>query len=172
MTAVWLGNDDYTRMNESYGGNVPARTWARFMKAALQGVPKHDFVYPSTEVRKLAYCGSPHRFEYFLEGTEPFASCAAAGYSGRPAAAAVDAPPVGAEPVTAAAPDQSRLKVVAASHAASVSRAAKPATASGGGRADPVVPAKEIVPVGQADAPLVDTAPAAPSAAPADTAPP
>ena len=35
VTAVWLGNDNYTPMNESYGGNIPARIWARFMKAAL-----------------------------------------------------------------------------------------------------------------------------------------
>ncbi len=102
VAAVWLGNDDYSRMNESYGGNIPARTWARFMRAALKNVPKHDFVFPATEVRKLAYCGEPRRFEYFLEGTEPAATCASAGYSGRPAAAAIDQPPVGAEPVVAA----------------------------------------------------------------------
>ena len=35
VAAVWIGNDDYTRMNESYGGNIPARIWARFMKRAL-----------------------------------------------------------------------------------------------------------------------------------------
>jgi len=172
VTAVWLGNDDYTRMNESYGGNVPARTWARFMKAALQGVPKHDFIYPSTEVRKLAYCGTPHRFEYFLEGTEPFTSCASAGYNGRPAAAAVDAPPVGAEPVTAAAPDANppRSNVVAASRAGSASRAGAVKAAAGGTGAE--APAKTVGSPGQNDAPLVDTAPAAPSAAPADTATP
>ena len=33
VAAVWIGNDDYTPMNESYGGNIPARIWARFMKA-------------------------------------------------------------------------------------------------------------------------------------------
>jgi penicillin-binding protein 1A len=82
VTAVWLGNDDYRRMNESYGGNIPARTWARFMKAALAKTPKHDFPFPATEVKKLAYCGEPRRFEYFLAGTEPHASCASAGYAG------------------------------------------------------------------------------------------
>ena len=46
VTAVWLGNDDYRQMTESFGGNVPARTWARFMKAALAKTPKHDFAYP------------------------------------------------------------------------------------------------------------------------------
>ena len=102
VTAVWLGNDDYSRMNESYGGNVPARTWARFMRAALAHVPKHEFVFPSTEVRKIAYCGEPKKFEYFLEGTEP-RGCASATYY-RPNTAMDGTPPVAAEPVAAAAP--------------------------------------------------------------------
>ena len=84
VTAVWLGNDNYARMNESYGGNIPARVWARFMKAALAKTPRHEFAYPSTEVRKLAYCGQPRKYEYFLEGTQPHASCASAGYAGPP----------------------------------------------------------------------------------------
>jgi membrane peptidoglycan carboxypeptidase len=33
-------------MYESYGGNVPARIWASFMKGALKGVKPEDF--PST----------------------------------------------------------------------------------------------------------------------------
>jgi membrane carboxypeptidase/penicillin-binding protein len=70
-------------MNESFGGNIPARTWARFMKAALASTPKHDFVYPQSEVRKVAYCGTPHKFEYFLDGTQPLGGCAYAGYAGR-----------------------------------------------------------------------------------------
>ena len=82
VTAVWLGNDDYRRMNESYGGNIPARTWARFMKAALAGVPKHDFAYPAAEVQKIAYCGDPHKFEYYLPGTAP-GGCAAGSYFSR-----------------------------------------------------------------------------------------
>ncbi|HKU81515.1 MAG TPA: PBP1A family penicillin-binding protein [Candidatus Tumulicola sp.] len=74
VTAVWLGNDDYSRMYESYGGNVPARIWARFMKAALQGVPKHDFAFPSDEVAKMPSCGGGG-FEYYLKGTEPVSPC-------------------------------------------------------------------------------------------------
>ncbi|MBV8602284.1 MAG: penicillin-binding protein, partial [Candidatus Eremiobacteraeota bacterium] len=73
VAAVWLGNDDYTQMNESYGGNIPARIWARFMKTALKGVPAHDFAMPNGEVRKVRLC-STGRIEYFLAGTEP-ASC-------------------------------------------------------------------------------------------------
>jgi membrane peptidoglycan carboxypeptidase len=82
VTAVWLGNDDYRRMNESYGGNIPARTWARFMKAALANTPKRDFPYPSAELQKIAYCGNPGRYEYYLPGTAP-GGCAAGTYFSR-----------------------------------------------------------------------------------------
>jgi penicillin-binding protein 1A len=68
LTAVWLGNDDYSRMVESYGGNVPARTWARFMKAALAKTPKHDFTIPEDEV---TMCGH----EFYLNGTQPSTGC-------------------------------------------------------------------------------------------------
>jgi hypothetical protein len=54
------------------------------MKAALSGTPPHEFPFPSSEVRKLAYCGQPRKFEYFLEGTEPRSACASAGYAGPP----------------------------------------------------------------------------------------
>ncbi len=81
VTAVWIGNDDYARMNESFGGNVPARIWARFMHAALARVPKHDFPYPASEVRKAAACGQAKTYYYFVEGTQP-PGCAYAGWSG------------------------------------------------------------------------------------------
>ncbi len=73
VTAVWLGNDNYTPMNESYGGNIPARIWARFMKAALANTPKHEFPFPSDEVAKVAGCGRGN--EYYLRGTEPETGC-------------------------------------------------------------------------------------------------
>ena len=76
VAAVWLGNDNYHPMNESYGGNIPARIWARFMKAALQGVAKHDFVFPGDEVKKVASCGRGYGpYEYYLAGTEPVTPC-------------------------------------------------------------------------------------------------
>lgn len=68
VTAVWLGNDNYSRMYESYGGNIPARIWARFMKAALAKTPKHDFIFPEDEV---TMCGH----EYYLNGTQPVSGC-------------------------------------------------------------------------------------------------
>ncbi len=84
VTAVWIGNDNGERMNESYGGNVPARIWARYMKAALAKTPVHQFAYPVSEVRKFAYCGQPKKFVYFLDGTQPYGSCASGGWAGRP----------------------------------------------------------------------------------------
>jgi penicillin-binding protein 1A len=74
VAAVWIGNDDYHRMNESYGGNIPARIWARFMKAALAKTPKHDFVQPAGEVRRVTLCDTG-RPEVFLTGTEPSHIC-------------------------------------------------------------------------------------------------
>ncbi len=79
VTAVWLGNDDYERMYESYGGNIPARIWARFMKNGLAKIAKHEFAYPAGEVKKLAYCGGGRRYEYFLAST-PTGPCASGTY--------------------------------------------------------------------------------------------
>ncbi len=76
VTAVWIGNDNYTAMNESYGGNIPARIWARFMRGALAKVAKHEFVFPGDEVKKVASCGGGYGpFEYYLSGTEPLSPC-------------------------------------------------------------------------------------------------
>jgi penicillin-binding protein 1A len=74
VTAVWIGNDDYRRMTESYGGNIPARIWARFMQGALAKTPKHDFELPAGEVRRVTLCGSGAS-EVFLDGTEPAHVC-------------------------------------------------------------------------------------------------
>jgi penicillin-binding protein 1A len=74
VAAVWIGNDNYRRMNESYGGNIPARIWARFMKAALAKTPKHDFAFPAGEVRRVTLCDTG-RPEVFLTGTEPSHIC-------------------------------------------------------------------------------------------------
>ncbi len=82
--AVWVGNDDYTPMYESYGGNIPARTWARFMKKALVGVKPQDFAEPP-DVEHVRVCAGGNyrapagsgRVEYFLPGTAPLAYCSA-----------------------------------------------------------------------------------------------
>lgn len=36
VTGVWLGNDDYTKMNNITGGSLPAQTWSNFMSVAHQ----------------------------------------------------------------------------------------------------------------------------------------
>jgi penicillin-binding protein 1A len=132
VTAVWLGNDDYRAMSESFGGNVPARTWARFMKAALAKTPKHDFAYPSSEVRKEPYCGQAKKYEYFLMGTEP-PSCAYAGYYSHTRRTAMEeAPPAEAEPVAATAvPEHAETAAVAAPAAAVMPVSATAAAVAG-----------------------------------------
>ena len=74
VAAVWIGNDDYAPMNESYGGNIPARIWARFMRAALANTPPHDFPFPSEEVERVAACNGT--VDVYLIGTEPTDMCA------------------------------------------------------------------------------------------------
>lgn len=69
VTAVWMGNDDYTRMTEAYGGGVPAMTWSHFMKQALSGVAKHDFTMPADQVIRVASCSGG--IDYYLIGTQP-----------------------------------------------------------------------------------------------------
>ena len=66
VAAVWIGNDDYSRMNESYGGNIPARIWARFISARSR-TSTHDFVLPVGEVHKVKLCGTG-KDEVFLAG--------------------------------------------------------------------------------------------------------
>ena len=78
VAAVWIGNDDYTPMNESYGGNIPARIWARFMKNALAHTPPRDFMFPADEVAKVSGCG--RGTEYYLKGTESSCGTSADAY--------------------------------------------------------------------------------------------
>jgi penicillin-binding protein 1A len=39
VTGVWLGNDDNSPTRKAVGGGLPVEIWARFMRAAHQGVP-------------------------------------------------------------------------------------------------------------------------------------
>jgi len=103
--AAWVGNDDYSRMYESYGGNIPARMWAHFMKTALAGTKVVGFGAPPADVVETRICGENRRVppgqhwgqvEYFLPGTEPLAYC---GWSAAaPVAAAKPAPSPTATP--------------------------------------------------------------------------
>ncbi|MBV8639279.1 MAG: PBP1A family penicillin-binding protein [Candidatus Eremiobacteraeota bacterium] len=89
VAAVWIGNDNYSRMVESYGGNIPARIWSRFMKGALVHVAKHDFTFPEGEVVKVASCSGG--YEYYLSGTQPQSGCGS-GYAAQAAEAPTPAP--------------------------------------------------------------------------------
>jgi penicillin-binding protein 1A len=102
--AVWLGNDNYAQMYESYGGNIPARIWARFMSRALGKVAKHDFPYPAGEVKKVAYCGAPGRYEYFLAGTVTGSCASGTYYSPHHAGVQPVAAPVARSPANTAKP--------------------------------------------------------------------
>lgn len=76
VAAVWVGNDDNHPMRESYGGNVPAKIWARFMKTTLAKTPKHDFPFPANEVKRVTLCDGSGKQEVFVLGTEPAHDCA------------------------------------------------------------------------------------------------
>ena len=85
VAAVWIGNDNCARMTESYGGNIPAKIWARFMKGAVAGTPVHDFAFPANEVRRVRLCGSG-KVDLFLIGTEPEPNCGIVEETPSPAA--------------------------------------------------------------------------------------
>jgi penicillin-binding protein 1A len=85
--AAWVGNDDYSRMYESYGGNVPARMWAHFMKAALADAKPQGFGPVPSDVMKIRICDGNGRMpsgwkggyeEFFLPGTTPIWYCSEA----------------------------------------------------------------------------------------------
>ncbi len=97
VTAVWMGNDNYSRMNEAYGGGIPASIWARFMKAALANVPKHNFTMPVDEVVRVASCQG--RTDYYLIGTQPSSGC---GTTAAPYADPATATPAATAPPTVA----------------------------------------------------------------------
>lgn len=84
-TAVWTGNDDFTRMNYAFGGNIPATIWSKFMKASLEGKPIQEFHNPKvdllavlicdeTGLRATANCPKTHK-EFFRKGKEPTRYC-------------------------------------------------------------------------------------------------
>lgn len=84
-TAVWIGNDDYSRMNHVYGGDVSAPLWGDFMKQALAKVPVHQFgvvehgkigvlMCKETHLRAAATCPDTVR-EFFAPGSVPQQWC-------------------------------------------------------------------------------------------------
>ncbi|MCL5773182.1 MAG: PBP1A family penicillin-binding protein [Firmicutes bacterium] len=59
--AVWIGNDDYTRMYYSYGGYIPATIWANFMKQVLAKKPKTAFSKYSSDYVEVLICTVSHK---------------------------------------------------------------------------------------------------------------
>ena len=100
VTAVWMGNDNYQKMNEAYGGGIPASIWARFMKAALARVPKHDFTMPADQVVRVASCSGG--VYYYLLGTQPSnGGCGVISNASDTSTDATDAPGPTAPPTVA-----------------------------------------------------------------------
>ncbi|GBR76698.1 murain transglycosylase super family [Candidatus Termititenax persephonae] len=52
LTAVWVGNDDNSPMQEVTGGWIPAQMWHMFMSYALPKLPKEYFPYPRGMVKQ------------------------------------------------------------------------------------------------------------------------
>lgn len=78
-TAVWVGNDDCSAMDRSYGGYIPAITWAKFMKEALKDMPKKDFEKPKENIKLTIVCqdtrqkatpSCPHTIRIYLSPQE------------------------------------------------------------------------------------------------------
>lgn len=55
-TAVWVGNDDYTKMWTAFGGDLPARIWHEFMIYAMRN--KKSSTIPRNHVARVCclYC--------------------------------------------------------------------------------------------------------------------
>jgi penicillin-binding protein 1A len=140
VASVWVGNDNYHRMNESYGGDIPARIWSRFMKAALKKTPPHDFTLPAGEVRRVTLC-STGRSEVFLAGTEPAHVCGDGATPNPTAFGGTPAPAIRAKTKTKTA---AALPAVGAAAAPATPNA--PADAVGDGTNDEPLTAKTPAP--------------------------
>lgn len=84
LTAVWVGNNDNSPMNQVASGITGASPiWNKIMLELLKDQPKHQFAKPDgllelpvcTITGQLACNGCPSRTEYFIPGTEPKIAC-------------------------------------------------------------------------------------------------
>ena len=78
-TAVWVGNDNYDKMNYSYGGYIPATVWGKYMKEVLKDKPKLDFKKPAVGSKAVIICkdtrqratpNCPHTDKIYLSADE------------------------------------------------------------------------------------------------------
>jgi len=84
-TAVWVGNDNNSRMANSFGGNLPARIWNRFMQYAMAGKPSTSFglvdrgkvgVLMCRDSKKRATMGCYRTYRsFYLPGAVPLGYC-------------------------------------------------------------------------------------------------
>ena len=49
-TGVWVGNDDNSSMSKVTGGQLPAKVWAMFMRAAHDGLPIKHLQSPAPQL--------------------------------------------------------------------------------------------------------------------------
>lgn len=78
-TAVWAGNDDYSRMWGAFGGDLPARIFRRTMSAATAGKPARPLpalspgpavsvnICKNTHLRANPYC--PKKYPVLFDGS-------------------------------------------------------------------------------------------------------
>lgn len=55
-TAVWVGNDDYSKMWSSFGGDLPARIWHDFMVYAMRNIKSSKLARGSTRQVSCLFC--------------------------------------------------------------------------------------------------------------------
>lgn len=83
--AVWIGNDDFSKMNNVYGGVVAAPIWGKFMKKALAGTKVQQFgadskgkvgviICEDTGLRATGTCTNTRK-EYFSPDAVPRRFC-------------------------------------------------------------------------------------------------
>ncbi len=81
VVGVWVGNNDYTPMNQAIASGVTGASpiWNKLMKRALKNKDNEEFDVPESVVALqvdplgggLPRDGQPTRSEYFVKGTEP-----------------------------------------------------------------------------------------------------
>lgn len=54
VTGVWVGDDNNKKINELYGGTVPAKIWKDVMIAATKDYGSRDFDYPEIELKNYS----------------------------------------------------------------------------------------------------------------------
>ncbi|MHA7873323.1 MAG: transglycosylase domain-containing protein, partial [Hyphococcus sp.] len=80
IAGVWVGNDDYTPMDQVTGGTIPAAIWRDFMVSAHQGLPlaRLDGAYPA-----VSYASEPALVDFYTDVSRSLARVRRDGDPGR-----------------------------------------------------------------------------------------